>query len=76
MDWPANNRRLCAGWTRAGELGFRNLKFKARVGDPIHKLLDAVAKANPDLVSLSISIRHIRIPQASCRSHIISRVTT
>jgi L-alanine-DL-glutamate epimerase-like enolase superfamily enzyme len=34
---------------RAVELGFRNLKFKARVGDPIHKQLDAVAKANPDL---------------------------
>jgi L-alanine-DL-glutamate epimerase-like enolase superfamily enzyme len=34
---------------RAVELGFRNLKFKARLGDPIHKQLDAVAKANPDL---------------------------
>jgi muconate cycloisomerase len=34
---------------RAVELGFRNLKFKARFGDPIHKQLDAVAKANPDL---------------------------
>jgi L-alanine-DL-glutamate epimerase-like enolase superfamily enzyme len=34
---------------RAVELGFRNLKFKARFGDPIDKQLDAVAKANPDL---------------------------
>ena len=34
---------------RAVELGFRNLKFKARLGDPIHKQLDAVAKANPGL---------------------------
>jgi L-alanine-DL-glutamate epimerase-like enolase superfamily enzyme len=34
---------------RAVELGFRNLKFKARLGDPIHKQLDAVAKANPQL---------------------------
>jgi L-alanine-DL-glutamate epimerase-like enolase superfamily enzyme len=34
---------------RAVELGFRNLKFKARLGDPIDKQLDAVAKANPDL---------------------------
>jgi L-alanine-DL-glutamate epimerase-like enolase superfamily enzyme len=34
---------------RAVELGFSNLKFKARVGDPIHKQLDAVAKANPGL---------------------------
>ena len=34
---------------RAVELGFHNLKFKARFGDPIHKQLDAVAKANPDL---------------------------
>ena len=34
---------------RAVELGFRNLKFKARLGDPIHTQLDAVAKANPGL---------------------------
>jgi muconate cycloisomerase len=34
---------------RAIELGFRNLKFKARLGDPVVKQLDAVAKANPDL---------------------------
>jgi muconate cycloisomerase len=34
---------------RAVELGFRNLKFKARLSDPIDKQLDAVAKANPDL---------------------------
>jgi muconate cycloisomerase len=34
---------------RAVELGFRNLKFKARFGDPIHKQLDAVATANPGL---------------------------
>jgi L-alanine-DL-glutamate epimerase-like enolase superfamily enzyme len=34
---------------RAVELGFSNLKFKARLGDPIHKQLDAVAKANPNL---------------------------
>ena len=34
---------------RAVELGFRNLKFKARLGDPIDKQLDAVAKANPGL---------------------------
>lgn len=34
---------------RAVELGFHNLKFKARLGDPIHKQLDAVARANPGL---------------------------
>jgi muconate cycloisomerase len=34
---------------RAVELGFSNLKFKARFGDPIHKQLGAVAKANPGL---------------------------
>ncbi len=34
---------------RAVEGGFRNLKFKARVGDPIDKQLAAVARACPQL---------------------------
>ncbi|MEX2260714.1 MAG: enolase C-terminal domain-like protein [Bryobacteraceae bacterium] len=34
---------------RAVELGFKNLKFKARLGDPIDKQLAAVATANPGL---------------------------
>lgn len=34
---------------RAVELGFKNLKFKARYGDPIDRQLDAIAKACPEL---------------------------
>jgi len=34
---------------RAVELGFRNLKFKARYGDPIDRQLAAVSKAAPEL---------------------------
>ncbi|MCC6589368.1 MAG: hypothetical protein IT168_21900 [Bryobacterales bacterium] len=34
---------------RAVELGFKNLKFKARFGDPIDRQLEAVAKACPNL---------------------------
>lgn len=34
---------------RAVELGFRNLKFKARYGDPIDRQMEAVSKACPEL---------------------------
>ncbi len=62
LGGAAQNRVAVSYWTgqrtiedlvrvgqRAVELGFRNLKFKARLGDPIAKQLDAVAKANPGL---------------------------
>jgi L-alanine-DL-glutamate epimerase-like enolase superfamily enzyme len=34
---------------RAVEFGFRNLKFKARFGDPVVKQMEAVTKATPSL---------------------------
>lgn len=62
LGGAAQNRVAVSYWTgqrtiedlvrvgqRAVETGFRNLKFKARLGDPIHKQLHAVATANPEL---------------------------
>ena len=41
--------KLVAEAHRAQELGFKSLKFKARVGYPVEKLVSAVVRATPDL---------------------------
>jgi muconate cycloisomerase len=49
--WTAqrNETDLVAVAKQANELGFRHLKFKARLGTPVERLVRAVAKAVPDL---------------------------